>query len=74
MSLPTIIEDFLSLVRYGSIDNSYKMVWSKAIVDLSSDNPDRTTIPMDEIAEKVVSYYWNLHVFFDPDGKNTSSG
>lgn len=69
MSIPTHIDDFLQLVRYCQYDNSYKMVWAKAIVDISTEHPERTIIPIENIADKVIGYYWNLHIFFDPDGR-----
>ena len=74
MSLPSIINDYLHLVRYGSIDNSYKMVWSKAIVDLCTEKPNSSSILIDDIADKVIGYYWNLHIFFDPDGRMLREG
>ena len=74
MSLPTTIKDFLELVRYGSIDNSYKMVWSKAIVDLCTEKPNSTSILINDIADKIIGYYWNLHIFFDPDGRMLREG
>lgn len=74
MSLPPTINDFLQLVRYGSIDNSYKMVWSKAIVDLCVENPNNNSILIEDIADKVVGYYWNLHIFFDPEGRMLRQG
>ncbi|RKZ99734.1 MAG: hypothetical protein DRQ47_10570 [Gammaproteobacteria bacterium] len=69
MAPPEIIEQLLTVIRHGRIDNSYKMVWAKAIVDLSDEDPDRKAIPLSEIADKVIGYYWNLHIFFDPDGR-----
>ena len=69
MPLPEVTQKFLTLVRHGRIDNSYKMVWGKAIVELSLENPQRTSMLIEEIAEKVFGYYWNLHIFFDPDGR-----
>ena len=69
MSISAIIDDFLQLVRYCRYDNSYKMVWAKAIIDLANENPERTVIPVENIADKVIGYYWNLHIFFDPDGQ-----
>lgn len=74
MSLPTTINDFLQLVRYGSIDNSYKMVWSKAIIDLCVEKSNNNSILIEDIADKVVGYYWNLHIFFDPEGRMLRQG
>lgn len=74
MAAPVTIQEFLRLVRHGRIDNSYKMVWAKAIVDLATEDPNRTSIPLDAIAERVISYYWNLHIFFDPEGRTLRQG
>lgn len=74
MSQPVVIKELLNLIRYGRTDNSYKMIWAKAIVDLASNEPERESIPLTEIAEKVFSYYWNIHIFFDPDGHTLKQG
>lgn len=74
MALPENIRDFLYLIREGRVDNSYKMVWAKAIVDLCTERPERTDIPLTQVAKKVFGYYWNIHVFFDPDGNTLMQG
>ena len=74
MSKPVIVNEFLDLVRHGRVDNTYKMVWAKAILDLAIEDPNRTTILLDDISEKVISYYWNLHIFFDPEGRTLQQG
>lgn len=74
MSQPIVIKELLSLIRHGRTDNSYKMVWAKAIVDLATNDPERESILLTEIAEKVLSYYWNIHIFFDPDGETLKQG
>lgn len=74
MPLPPDIRDFLEVIRYGRVDNSYKMVWGKAIIDLCVENPKRTDISLKEIAEKVFAYYWNLHIYFDPKGETLRQG
>lgn len=69
MPLSEVTRQFLILVRHGRIDNSYKMVWAKAIVELSVDDPQRRSMPLEQIANKIFGYYWNLHIFFDPEGR-----
>lgn len=54
-------------------DNTYKLVWGKAIVSLCSEGVSRH-IRLSEIAEKVIPLYWNLHIHFDPDGKTLRQG
>jgi len=74
MLQPIVINELLNLIRYGRTDNSYKMIWARAIVDLASDDPERESMSLIEIAEKVFSYYWNIHIFFDPDGRTLKQG
>lgn len=74
MAIPADIQELLQLIRHGRVDNSYKMVWAKAIVELSCENPNRTEIPLGDIATKVAGYYWNIHIFFDPEGKTLRQG
>ncbi len=63
--IPEYIHDFLSLIRHGSKVNSYKLVWAKAIVEISTEQPGIESIRLEEIAKKVFKYYWNQTIYFD---------
>ncbi len=68
MPIPNVVSDLLKIAQSGLIDNTYKTIWGLAITDLCAENPNRETIPFSDIANRVAAYYWNLHIFFDPDG------
>lgn len=62
------LDSFKLLIREGNYDNTYKMAWAKALVEISIDiNPVGNTIqvPISSIAKKVIKYYWNQTIFFD---------
>ncbi|PFP09369.1 HNH endonuclease [Priestia megaterium] len=68
------IKQWNDLILNCSFNNTYKMVWSKALVELSlnfSDNNDEEieTIAFDfnEIGELCLKYYWNQTIYFDLD-------
>ena len=63
--VPEYIKTFLALIRHGSNVNSYKLVWAKAIVEISSEHPGSTTITLEEIAKKIFKYYWNQTIYFN---------
>jgi HNH endonuclease len=63
------IDDFLNIIRNCPMDNTYKMAWAKAIVEISNDiiqqdSPDFIKISLEDIARKVFKYYWNQIFFF----------
>lgn len=49
--------------------NTYKMAWAKAIVELSSiyskSNDEYSDISLEDIANKMVKYYWDQTIYFD---------
>ena len=63
--IPEYIKTFLALIRHGSKVNSYKLVWAKAIVEISSEHPDIKIITLQEIAKKIFKYYWNQTIYFN---------
>lgn len=46
-----------------SFDNTYKMAWAKAIVELAIQHKERMSF--EEIAELYLKYYWNQTIYFD---------
>src|SRR5574344_744609 len=63
------LADFKLLIREADYDNTYKMAWAKAIVELSiahkEDAVDILPITIREIAPLMIKYYWNQTIFFD---------
>ncbi|WP_432694335.1 HNH endonuclease domain-containing protein [Priestia aryabhattai] len=64
------IKQWHNLILNCNFDNTYKMVWSKALVELSvnvSDEVDKDIIIFDfeDIAKLCLKYYWNQTIYFD---------
>ena len=47
------------------MDNTYKMAWARAIVELCVLHPDRQEFHFDEISMLIFKYYWNQSIFFN---------
>ena len=61
-------DEFKQIIREFSYDNTYKVAWAKALVELSSELPiagDEVEITLEQIARKYLKYYWNQTIFFD---------
>ena len=61
-------DEFKQIIREFSYDNTYKVAWAKALVELSSELPiigDEVEISLEQIARKYLKYYWNQPIFFD---------
>ena len=59
---------FKRIIRECNYDNTYKMAWAKALVEIAIEEQyteDIIEITLDEIAKKYIKYYWNQTVFFD---------
>lgn len=73
MKIDNYIKDFLHLIRNCSVDNTYKMAWGKALVEIATENPQLKSIALNDIAKKVFKYYWNQTIYFDlVQGSNIS--
>ena len=59
------IEDWFYVIKNCSVENTYKMGWSKSIVECCLENPNLNLISFDRISEKMFKYYWNQTIFFD---------
>jgi len=59
------IIDFLKVIRNCSVDNTYKMAWAKALVELSCEKNKYERIELTQIAKKIFKYYWNQTIYFD---------
>ncbi len=59
---------FKKIIRECNYDNTYKMAWAKALVELATEievNSTYVEIPLEEISKKYIKYYWNQTIFFD---------
>jgi 5-methylcytosine-specific restriction endonuclease McrA len=63
--MDSYIKTFLNVIRNCNVDNTYKMAWSKAIVELCLHNPNLTSIKLEDLAIKVFKYYWDQTIYFD---------
>ncbi|MGB7595158.1 MAG: HNH endonuclease domain-containing protein [Erysipelotrichaceae bacterium] len=61
------IKYWLRVIEGMQNDNTYKLAWGRAIVEICSfnnDSSDELVIPFVDIAELVLKYYWNQTFFF----------
>lgn len=59
------IKHFTRVIRNCRVDNTYKMAWGKALVELSIKNNGTQRIEFRQIAETIFKYYWNQTIYFD---------
>lgn len=74
--MSTQYQEFKKIIREAGYDNTYKMAWAKALVEISGEvdrKPATVTITLQQIARKFIKYYWNQTIFFDlVQGSNIS--
>lgn len=67
---------FKKIIREAGYDNTYKMAWAKALVEISGEvdiSQEIVIITLAQIARKFIKYYWNQTIFFDlVQGSNIS--
>ncbi len=63
--MDSYIKDWFYVIRNCSVDNTYKMGWSKSIIECCIENPKEDVISFDRISLKMFKYYWNQTIFFD---------
>lgn len=63
---------WLAIVRNCTVSNTYKMAWAKGITQIALEmdyshlrDSDEVEITLKQIAEKVISYYWDQTIFFN---------
>lgn len=64
------LDNWYNILRNCNYDNTYKMSWAKAIVEIGletnySNNNDLIEITLEQIAHKIIKYYWNQTIFFN---------
>jgi len=68
-------EEFKRIICEFNFDNTYKVAWAKALIELSSELPiaeEQTRITISQIAQKYMQYYWDLLICNDlPQSSNS---
>lgn len=59
------IEELSEVIQNGDMENTYKMVWIRSIVETCVLEPDIKTIHFDQLSKKIFGYYWNQTIFFN---------
>ena len=59
------LSDWFYVIKNCSVDNTYKMGWSKSIIECCVDDVNSRIITFDRISIKMFKYYWNQTIFFD---------
>ncbi len=65
------LNDWMEILQGMSNDNTYKLAWGRAIIevilldDFLVRNNEEIVIEFDEIAKKILKYYWNQILFFN---------
>lgn len=57
------LNQWISIIEGMVNANTYKIMWGKAIIDILEDD-QHPTITFEQIAHKMISYYWDLEFFF----------
>lgn len=58
------IKKLSEIIRNTDMNNTYKMVWIRSIVETCVLVPDKETIHFDDLSPKIFGYYWNQTIFF----------
>lgn len=59
------IQDLCEVIRDGDMENTYKMVWIRSLVETCVLEPSSKTIHFDSLSKKIFGYYWNQTIYFD---------
>ena len=62
------IQDWLNIIENMSNDNTYKLAWGRAIIEIAyslEEVKDINVISFYDIAHKMIKYYWNQSFFFN---------
>jgi hypothetical protein len=67
------VGQFLEVIRQCNVDNTYKMAWARALVEISCEKEKSERVELSDIAIKIFKYYWNQTIYFDLNqGSNIS--
>ena len=59
------IHDLCEVIRDGDMENTYKMVWIRSLVETCVLELSLKTIHFDNLSKKIFGYYWNQTIYFD---------
>lgn len=59
------IQDFADIIRNGSMDNTYKMAWGRALVEYCVSTDTNEPIHFSQLAPLIFKYYWDQTIFFN---------
>ena len=59
------IQDLCEVIRDGDMENTYKIVWIRSLVETCVLEPSLKTIRCDNLSKKIFGYYWNQTIYFD---------
>ena len=59
------IKNLSYVIQNGDMENTYKMVWIRSIVETCCLNPNTREIHFDTLSKKIFGYYWNQTIYFD---------
>jgi len=59
------IKDLSYVIQNGDMENTYKMVWIRSIVETCCLEPNTREIHFDTLSKKIFGYYWNQTIYFD---------
>ena len=59
------LSHWFEVIKNCSVSNTYKMGWSKSIVECCFEDNSEELIHFDKISMKMFKYYWNQTIFFD---------
>lgn len=59
------LRNFLKVIRSCHVDNTYKMAWARALVEVSSYDQNNYKVDLSQIAELMFKYYWDQTIYFD---------
>lgn len=59
------IKDLIYVIQNCKMENTYKMAWIRAIVEICVLKSSVKVIHFDELAPKIFGYYWNQRFYFD---------
>ena len=58
------IAELTEVIATGAMDNTYKVAWARALVELCVESSPRQEYHFDEFATLIFKYYWNQSIFF----------
>ena len=59
------IKDLTYVIQNGEMENTYKMVWIRSIVETCVLDPNVQEIQFDHLSKLIFGYYWNQTIYFD---------